>query len=282
MKVFHFLSSMLFMFSMFSVFAEDSCESYLGTAVSAISFDDAFQKITVLPSKGEFETTAEYKTRIENIQIPAQLIIARKADITSDGNRDLIFYNADTKVLKISEFSFRNMNVGAHLISQYNTPELDFDFNAIFYHSVPFSEKKISTEHFSSSNSFGATVEVQKDYVEAELLIDPRKAGMSVSMFKNLYSYSLTSKENNNVVGEVSLTPIEAKSVKEAESLAFVVEPSKPYKFVKSYTFPEAKINSPYEKGYSTKVLVAKIQCGLWLNADNSVIGAYPINFSKN
>lgn len=279
MKIFQFISSILFTSS---VFAQGSCENYLGTEVSLISFDDAFQEITLLPPKGEFETTADYQARVENIEIPTQLIIARKADIASSGDRDLIFYNADTSVLKISEFAFGNMNIGAHLISQYNTPELDFDFNAIFYHSVPFSEEKTSTEHYSASNSYGTTVEVQKDYVDAELLIDPRRAGMSASMFKNLYPYNPTSKENNNVIGEVNLAPIEAKSVKEAASLAFVVEPSKPYKFMKSYTFPEAKINSPYEKEYSTKVLVAKVQCGLWLNAENTVIGAYPINFTEN
>lgn len=265
-----------------TVYANSLCESFVETSVSAISFAEAYKKVSVFSPKGEFETTEEYKSRTEDIKIPSQLIISRKADIESFDGKDFIFYNADEGLLKISEFAFHNMNIGAHLISKYNTPELDFDYNSIFYHSVPFGEMLKSTEYYPANNSYGAKTKVQRDLMDAELLIDPRKAGLSVPIFKSLYPYSLTLKENNNVIGELKLTPKEAKSVKETSYLAFVVEPVKPYNFQKEYTFPEAKISSPYEKNYTTSILVANLKCGLWLDRNNKVIGSYPINFEKS
>lgn len=274
----------LFVNPFFSVADADgnSCKGYIGTTVSPISFNEAYNKVSVFSPKGEFETIAEYEARTKDIKIPSQLIIAKKADIKSSIGRDLIFYNAENNILKISEFAFHNINIGQHLISKHDTPEIDFDYSSSFYHSVPFSETKISTEYYSASNSYGTKTEVQRNIVNAELLIDPRKAGVSVSMFKSLYPYSLTSEENNNVIGEVKLVPEEAKSIKDVASLAFVVEPSKPYKTRKTYIFPEAKTSRPYENKYTTDILIAKIQCGLWLDANSKVIGAYPVNFKKS
>jgi hypothetical protein len=72
------------------------------------------------------------------------------------------------------------------------------------------------------------------------------------------------------------LDPLEAQRIKSGLNVGFVVSPKPPYMVSGSHQAHSPTRDSPQEITENYLVLVADIQCGLLLNSDNKVLGAYP------
>ncbi|PKG37066.1 hypothetical protein [Psychromonas sp. Urea-02u-13] len=254
------LSAVFYSNSAFSLF----CSGYLNKTVSPVSFSQAYKMLKVLEPKGEFETSADYKKKNSDSFIPNEILIFKKAE-RNDGD-NFIYYNADREELGIKQFAFNNMNVGIWLASRNANPKVNIDMMSQNFSVI--DRKKISSSVYSASNSFGVKVQVKETNYSVDVLVDPRKLHFLKSGLFPKY-------QDNEYLGALNVQPENAKLIKTSGNLAFVVKPISPYKTTSSWTFPEAKVNKPSQDNYEGNILVVNFKCGLWLNSQNKVIGAY-------
>lgn len=246
--------------------ADDLCSSYVGKAITPLSFDDATKDFQNLTPKDEFETSDAYKARVTEALagIPKGLLLIEK----KPEDRKFFEYNADSQELSIVSFAFHNTGFdawGAFYGTVYNDRlKADTSNNAV----VVVERTEIPDGSYEAENGFGVKIQVTKLKLLTYVIYEgPRKVGD--------YNFFKKETEKGSYVGKLKLPPAEAKKLKSEARLAFVVLPRDPYIVVGQYLVGEPTIKNPVERIDTYKALIADIQCGLLMDKSGKVLGAY-------
>ena len=254
--------SLAFMYSTNAI--SNDCSEYRNKIVSPISFSQAYDSLRTISPRGEFESRDDYNNRIKSYLIPNEILISKKAE--KNKNNNFIYYNVDEQVLGIKKFSFNNSNVGIWMSSYKSNPNVNIDMMSQNYSVINII--KTDSSIYSASNAFGSIIDVKETDYNVDVLVDPRKLHfMKSGLFPNY--------RDNEYLGSIRVNSIDARKIKSAGNLAFVVKPVFPYKSVSSWTFPEATLDKPYTNNYKGRLIVIHFKCGLWLDENNKVIEAF-------
>ncbi|MBF0169397.1 MAG: hypothetical protein HQL45_17460 [Alphaproteobacteria bacterium] len=257
---------MLFITIVCGAKADETCSSFVGEPIAPVPIEVAISQLSSLKQlpKGEFETTMDYNSRIEkktggNIR---RMIIGKPIE-----SRRFFEYDADGERLKIKQYAFTYQEIdlfsaiyGGGLPDKININPFK-SFGAV----ISSSDKK--TGYYSASNSFGVRTSVVSIERTVKAIVDPDT--------NNSYSLFPSADLSPNIVGELMLSPSEARQLKPKLNLAFVVIPKEPFVLNGVHNPGEVTLNNPQSVTERFTILVADIQCGLVLDGSNKVLGAY-------
>jgi hypothetical protein len=243
-----------------SVYAMDNtCAQYMSKPVQGKDFNFYYQKVNSLkiPKKDEFETTAQYKERLDkafqSLNIPSEFFIEIPIE------QKYITFDADTKLLTFSPYVINNANV----YYGYNFKDLLEPANKYFSdaYDVQISRDVKEQGFYTAQNGFGANFQIKKQEVTYKSIFDQPKQGFSLSNKPPLGIFNID--ENN-----ISIDKVKALKSK-----------SKAYAFVSLKPPYIAKISSPPERVTATgrvdsttinEVLFADIQCFIITDENNN------------
>lgn len=130
------------------------------------------------------------------------------------------------------------------------------------------------TGSYEASNSFGAKANVASITRSVKVIFDrgPKLGGKPETLFPG----SITANFNVNPVGVLRMSPEQARILKPRLRLAFVATPYQPYVIRGTTKFGKVTFQNPRDISYSFTMLTADIHCGLVMDLDGKVLGAYP------
>lgn len=250
--------------------AQDMCSAYVGHQVTPKTIDAAiapFSKITV---KSEFETTAEFEARRASAVagVVGTVVIAKEPEDLQN-----LQYDADTRKLRVIAWVFHNkpFNPRSAFSSAGLQEKMDLAAGG-YIHPGEFIHVVVSSVDtpkgtYQATNSYGAETQVQKIHRVTKVIFDrtAKDAMLFPSADKSPY-----------VVGELELSPEDARRLKPTLKLAFVVTPKEPFLVKGTHKPFEVTIRDPRDLTEDFSILVADIQCGLVTDAGNRVLAAYP------
>ncbi|MEW6574747.1 MAG: hypothetical protein AB1408_00170 [Pseudomonadota bacterium] len=243
------------------------CEPYVGQVVTTIDIDDAIAPFKAVGPKGEFEPTAQYEARKQQaVNKLGEKLIVKKAP---DGRQYLV-YDADAQQLNIVTYAFDNIPLNTDALFGYGAPYYGLMGDGYTHIDVVIEEDQVITGSYKASNAYGATTVVNKFF--------RRTRGIYQSNAKSFQEDSLFPNADNEpyYAGSIPMAPQEAMQLKPTLQFAFVVTPKPPYYLSALYEYPSRPtITTPREITNEVSALIADFQCGLVLDKDNKVLGAF-------
>jgi hypothetical protein len=234
------------------------------------SFEQAVQRLPNVAPRGEYETTAQYEARRSaSVGGSGPLIILK----TPEGRDKYIRYDADAGRLGIQTYAFDNTGFDAWY-AFYGTPAAQaLDPSTLGNLDVVISQDEKAAGTYQGQNAYGARWTVTRINRTTQAIFDraltPRE-GMSRGLFPSADSAPY-------MAGFLEISPEEAQRIKPVMKLAFVVEPREPYVVRNNYSGRgRITIQNPNDVTENSTVLIGDIQCGLALDANNKVLGAFP------
>ncbi len=242
------------------------CSQYLGQQVQLTEIETAISMFSSMKPKGEFESTAQYNKRIEEQKksMPNTLIIHKVPD-----DRGYIKYNADSQKLQIITYAFNIGGVRSYAVLDPGKPLHGIIKRGTTNIEVAISKEDAITGTYEGTNSYGATTTITNISRIQRGIFDKKAERIGDGLFP-------AADEKPHIAGEIPLNPQQARELKQTLQLAFAVRPKFPYiGFGKSYT-PPPTMQDPRKIDLSVEILFADIQCGLVLDEENKVLGAFP------
>ena len=242
---------------------QDACDAYVGRVVKPSTFAAATAKFRNVPAKGEFETTAAFEAKRTAIlgDATTPLVILKSPE-----DRKYFAYDADAQKLRIAPYAFDNTRFDSFSaffsLGLHDTLDVGTDFNR----EVVISRTDTPTGSYVATNGFGARFPVTRVSRSTTAIFEGKQEFGVYSLFVDSGDY----------IGEVSMTADEARKLKPALQMAFVVVPKPPYFVTGRHSLGDITIRNPYEITESFSVLIADIQCGLLLDSGGKVLGSYP------
>ncbi len=248
----------------------DECAAYVGTTIAPRSFDSVVAGLPKYKPKGEFETTANYQARMAGVSASGPIIIANTA-ITIEVRKAGLSYDADTQKLRIGRDIFTGRPFTPSTAFLYlslkgqPTPKTGSD-NI----SVVISESRSTIGSYLGSNSFGVKASVRQVSHVVKAIFDHGQDDVTDDVARLVADTGY-----NDHLGDLSLTPQEARLAIPNLKVAFIVVPKPP--FVVRGQFPEdtPTLDSPISIAQTFTALIADIRCGLLTDAANKVLAAY-------
>lgn len=244
--------------------AQSSCRSFEGQTIRPQSFADAARRFRIA-SKGEFESTAQFEARraaaIGDPSIP--LVIAKEPD-----DRQYFKYDADAQKLRIEQWVFKNKRMDTW--SAFYEAKVDELLKPSTYNNldIVISQSDSVTGTYAATNGYGAKVEVLRVARRTEAIFERSAELMELGIFPE-------SALNQNVIGELALSPTEAQALKPKLQLAVVVVPKPPYLVSGVHSPGKVTRENPRDITESFTILVADMQCALLTDAMHKVLGSY-------
>ncbi len=242
----------------------DTCDTYVGQSVTLNPFDAVAGVLKEFPKqKDEYETTTQFEARVAN----ARSSIPDKVIIPGIFSPNSVSYNADAGTLRVQSYALRNLNADYAPVFGYGTP---------YYRKIPFgiyankdvvvSQQETSTGTYIGSNAYGASVTVTRITRVQNAIFDNKNADSKSGLFLETGP--------DNLIGELTMSIPEARSIKAAGKVAFVISPRWPY-YAEATKYWEPNITSRVDVTNPIHVIVGDIQCGLLLTSDDRVVGAF-------
>jgi len=247
------------------------CSSSVGQVVQPQSFDNAVAGFAGLTPKSEFETTAQFEARQAQALARAggPLIIEKVPE-----DQKFFEYDADAQSLRISPFAFDNTFFPAWEALYAAGLASSLNVNVSENVDAVISEEERTTGSYEASNAYGAKATVVSVTRTVKVIFDhgPRLGGRRETLFPG----SITPDYNVNPVGALRMSPDQARVIKPGLRLAFVATPYQPFLVRGTTKFGRVTFQNPRDITYSYTILTADIHCGLVLDHDGRVLGAYP------
>ena len=240
------------------------CASYVGQMVQPRSFADAVAPFARLTPRSEFETTTQFEARQTQALGGAigPLIIEKAPE-----SRDYFRYDADAQVLRIAPYAFNNVTFPAW--HAFYSLRMDQQFGVSTGNNIDvviFTDDR-TTGSYRGQNGFGANTTVQQVTRSMQAIFergpDPRRGRETLF-------------PGEGDIGQLSMTPEEARLLKPSMRIALVVAPYAPYVVRGTTPFGRPSLQSPKEITIDFTILMADIQCGLVMDQNGRVLGAYP------
>jgi hypothetical protein len=238
----------------------------VGKAVSPTPFETIAFRFANAKPKGEFETTAEYKKRLAELQAGSRdpLIIQKPPT-----DRKYLVYDADKHSLavKTSAFDWGGILLSRAIDNTEFKNQLRVGVLDNVMAVVSQSQRPVGT--YQGSNAYGATRRVQREVWTTQVIYD-RTVGNEEGLFPGGDSEPY-------IAGRVPLSPADAERLKPIITLGFVVLPKPPYLIQGSYQppFGRPRYDNPREIIDNFTILIADIRCGLVLGPSNLVLAAF-------
>lgn len=244
--------------------AAQGCAAYVGQTVQPQSFDDAISAFARLTPKSEFETTAQFEARQAQALggSSGPLIIEKVPE-----SRDYFRYDADAQVLRIAPYAFDNTNFPAW--DAFYSLGMDQRFGVSTGNNIDvvISTNDRTTGSYRGQNSFGANATIQQVTRSVQAIFergpDPRRGRETLF-------------PSEGDLGKLSMTPDEARLLKPSLRIALVANPFAPYVVRGTNPFGKPSLQSPQQVTMDFTILMADIQCGLVMDQQGRVLGAYP------
>jgi peptidoglycan hydrolase-like protein with peptidoglycan-binding domain len=237
------------------------CQSYVGQTVAPQPFDAAVARFANLTPKGEFETAAQYDARKAAVLGDGPIgpiIIAKEPE-----DRKFFEYDADAQKLRIISYAFHISDIA----SLTGSGPLDWSVFAVV---ISKDDRILGT--YDASNAYGTTVQVTKIQRLTKVI---RTSGNTYELDREFFR-EVRQIDGLPVVGELTLSPSEAASLKPTIKIAFVVTPRDPFFSTGSTRVHDPTFQDPRDVTEDFSLLSAYIQCGLLMDGENKVLQAYP------
>jgi hypothetical protein len=254
-----------------AAWGQDGCQRYVGQSVSPVSFNNAIAPFAKLTPKTEFENTSDYQARVAKtvgVSAGSPIVIAKAIE-----NRAFVEYNADRQSLGIYLGAFGDgLDAWSSFISTPYWNELKPNVGSNV--AVVVSDPDVLIGSAPGSNAFGVRVTI-KNYRRITHGIFDHAGGEGEN---TLFPPRATTTDNINIVGEIAMSPAQAKVVEPAISLALVVVPKTPYLITGSRYAASPTLDSPKRVKEEYSILIADIQCALALDGNHKILAAFPTN----
>lgn len=248
-----------------------TCAAFVGQSVQAQSFDNAVARFAGMTPKSEFETTAQFEARqARAVEGLGGAIILEKAP----DDRKFFEYDADRQVLRILPFAFDNQQFPAweafYSAGLNGAVEVSTSDNI----DVVISSNDRITGSYEATNGFGAKTTVASVTRTVKAVFDhgPKLGGRREALFPGSFNANYTV----NPVGEIQMTPDQARALKPLLRIGFVALPRAPFVVKGSTKTGRTTIQNPRDVTMDFTILTADIQCGLVMDQGGTVLGAYP------
>jgi hypothetical protein len=185
-------------------FAEDECSHFVGTTIAPITIMQAAARLSTLTPKDEFETTAVYEARIATALQTAggPLIVSKTLE-----DPKYLEYDADRGVLRIQSYALHNTSFNPSRLWGYGGPLYEkVKFSTIGESvSVAFAKDGRTTGSYVGTNAYGASTRVTKMQADEWGVYDH-----DLPTYQNIFQQA----DANSYIGELSVTPDEARKLK--------------------------------------------------------------------
>lgn len=246
--------------------AQQECEAYVGQTVTPHTFEQALTRVPNVAARGEYETTAQYEIRRNAAMADLAPLIILK--VPEDRER-CIRYIADASLLGIQACAFDNADFDAWT-AFYGSPHgqsLDASTDYSSNIDVVISQLATPLGTYQGQNAYGATWTVTRVSSATQAIFERHDEVFAGGLFSEAGS--------DHVVVFLDMPPEEARLMKPALKLAFVVSPREPFVVQTTYSGRvPVIIQNPYDFTVTSTVVIGDIQCGLVLDAGNHVLGA--------
>ncbi len=247
------------------------CNAYVGRLVRPISIDAAISRFQGIAPKSEFETTAQFEARkAAAVGGPVGSLVIEK---TPEGQQ-YFSYDADAQVLNISPFGFDNTNFPTWEAFYKLGLDSRYKVSTGSNIDVVISDREAVTGTYKASNAFGAQANVAKVTRTVKAIFDRAPKQYSEPLFPTPDGQPYSTKP----IGQISLSPDEARALKPSLRIAFVVAPNDPYLLKGSTPWGKTTVQNPQDITIDFTILMADIQCGLLMDTTGKVVGAYKTN----
>lgn len=243
----------------------ESCKSYLGTTVAAMTFEQAVASLKRITPKGEFETNSAYSERLIASGNSKKIIISAPI------NKQYLKYNADKAIFEINRNTFE-FSFGIDFARFFEKNHGYLYGDKLFNDAVYISSSEKTTGHYYGLNAFGVKSKItnitrtSKAIFQNKIDVSPQRGFERLFYFDSGYY-------GKSVFINV---PVEfASNFKNKSTAAFVVVPKAPFLEVGSYQEDQPTLEYPYNVKVNGTVLIADIRCALIMDPDNKVVAAY-------
>ena len=250
--------------------ASSDCKSYIGKTVGLTSRASIEKSLSTIRPKDDFETTADYRSKIEKIgkKLPKIIYIEKTFVESSSAGEQFIKYNADTQVLRFQTYAFRNEGILLdekfyRAVIGRKGGSFGTDVKAIL------TRQSSNNGTYEASNAYGKKVTVQKIKQNTFAVFDTRFPEIGLDFFPGV-------NKNTYAIAELSLPPAEAKNLVNSLKIGFVVAPKYPYLFRGSHKVGKTTINRPFDVTEDYTFLIADIQCGIIMNSKYEILRSHP------
>ena len=207
----------------------------------------------------------DFEARVANAMqaLPSALIIP---GIFSE---EYAVYDADSGVLNIQAYALRNVNTSYEYVFGYGSPFYgEVEYSTLGNRGVVVFQGEEVTGSYTASNAFGAATRVTEITRTHHAIFEGETARYNETFF-------VEQQEGAGAqIGAVPMSIPDAQAFKATGQVAFVVAPKWPF-YAEGVRSWEPTISNPTDVTQPISVIVADIQCGLLLLADNTVIAAF-------
>lgn len=240
--------------------AQARCSDYVGTTVAAKPFEAVVAALGNTEPRGEFETTAQYQARLR-----PQAEVGRQVILVSRRTREYgwFMYDADKASLRVASSMFGVLSPETGEAYIYGFKNLFQGSGFAMGASLMSSDAEVGTSSVLSDTGVSYPVRhIQRttSIVVERRIPDPRE---------NLFF------EERGTIGQIAIPVEQARMLKPEMQTALVVEPWSPYLVRKNHQVQGPTPRSPAYVNEAVATLLADIQCGLVLDGQSRVLGAY-------
>ena len=235
------------------------CKSYVGKVVVPTPFDALVRAVPKITEKGEFETTAQYRTRIDaaNAQTPVGPYV-----LSIPVQRDYVRYDADIKALFVEAGAFRT--------GQYSDEALA-DLSA-------WGAKDVAPTDGTPMFHSRGVAKLIRSYAARSRSGVPFRVSEFERHTNSLYVTSASlfpfAKGKDSPVMGFEVPLARAPLTKDALRLALLVMPQSPYLYTHSMGPIVPSLGTPKVYKEFVTVAFAAAKCGLALDGQNRVLAS--------
>lgn len=234
-----------------------TCNSYVGSNLSWMTFDEAASKLPKIAPKDEFESTADYQKRIAEVAPSEPFVIGANMGAEPFG----VSYDADRQVLIVKDYAFEAGFVAWSRAMSWSDVGLDASrgYNA----AAVLDQSRQTVGTYEAQTALGVKFQVQEVQMQTNGIFD-----RALNLGERLFG------KDAEPFAEIPMDPTSARAKKPALSRVVIAVPKAPFFFEVDYTHGTPSLDTPTRVRDHLRVIVADIQCALILDADNIALAA--------
>jgi hypothetical protein len=246
--------------------AQDRCPTFVGQTVEPETFYQVAASLGNVASKGEFETTAQYRARMTAVGTGQRIIAKDRIDL------DHMRYDADSGAFRVERYAFNNEYLDFPRALHDSRSVVPIEGSGSI--GVVVSRVEVSTGQYEAQNGFGARATIQQVSRVTHAIYDRPARATSRGVERLFVSES----DDRGYIGRLPVPAAQAQALRPQFKIAFVAQPKPPFLTRGQYLLAEPTVSNPVEIMESAEILIADLQCGLLMDATYRVLASYPMN----
>lgn len=245
-------------------YAQNICAPFLEQTVQPVSASVLWPQLAKVPSiKDEYETTPAFEARVAK----AMGAITAPVIVEVPIQREFITYNADANRLDIQSYVFSNGTTKYDGVFGYGTTFYGkIQYGSFDNIDVVFPHEEKNQGSYLGTTAMGLKIRVTKLKRTTKVIFEGKDSSTNGLFLSR-------AKHDAPVLSFNDITPDMAKHIKTTARAAIVFVPKSPYFAKGKFPWGEPSIEGPMEIDESIEVVIADIQCALFLNSKGKVFG---------